>query len=477
MAVNSVQSRASGPARVTVARQRHDQPLAEADVGRRAMHQHDVAGADVDAVGHRHGRAEALGVCSMSTSARHVDACDGANSPLIACRPSRSAAARTPPRWSGRTPQLDVPAGRRVVERQAAVGPGGQRNGASASDACRLCARARGRAACRAGSRSRRLEHVDRLVGCRRRSTTHGAVGAVLEAQVACATTVGLRGLAAGPQRRRAESPPTGRSATSAEQARAAARGKIAARWHGSFSPPVRRAAAARLPAGRCRVSLQARCTGTSAEAASARATGSAPRVSAFGMRAQHRLGARDAPGPGMRPQHEVGQAFARAEAPARCRRCRPARASGAAPIDPAERQVDRHRQRDADAHHDPAVGDRVDGGARDSQAYSVQPAIGDRAQRRAAAQQRRAPARQPASPPAVRSHHPDQQQPRNRPPACGRGTRGAPVTASRGAPCHSSRSPVGRRAGRPRIDVAAHSSGSARPGVAYRMPPTVDRP
>ena len=72
-------------------------------------------------------------------------------------------------------------------------------------------------------------------------------------------------------------------------------------------------------------------------------------------------------PGPRMRPQH----------AGRRCGRL-PASASGMSPVpsarpcrrarrDAGERHVERHRQRDADAHHDAPAGDRVERGARRS--------------------------------------------------------------------------------------------------------------
>ena len=94
-----------------------------------------------------------------------------------------------------------------------------------------------------------------------------------------------------------------------------------------------------------------------------------------------------EAPGPHMRPQQQLGDAVAR---PQRQRNVAGAVAMAAQRrvLDQRERQVQRHRQRDAELHDHAAVGDGVDGGARGEPGEQRE----QRRRRRAAGSDRSAP-------------------------------------------------------------------------------------
>ena len=78
-------------------------------------------------------------------------------------------------------------------------------------------------------------------------------------------------------------------------------------------------------------------------------------------------------PRPGMRPEQQIGDPAGRRRASAGCRRCRRGRPS--APRSRSrERQVQRHRQRDAELHHHAPVGDRVDACVRATRARPAAP-------------------------------------------------------------------------------------------------------
>ncbi len=83
-----------------------------------------------------------------------------------------------------------------------------------------------------------------------------------------------------------------------------------------------------------------------------------------IGHAAQHRLRPRQAPGPGMGPEHGVGDALARLQGQRQIARPVPAQPQ-AGTGNEREGQVDGDRQGDTDAQHEAAAGNGVDAAAR----------------------------------------------------------------------------------------------------------------
>ena len=99
------------------------------------------------------------------------------------------------------------------------------------------------------------------------------------------------------------------------------------------------------------------------------------------GDRAQHRLGLREAPRARVRPQVQVGDLVVAAEHEGDV-------AGAVAPghqvhvADQAQREIHRHRQRDADLHDDAPVGQGIDAGALDQPGQEGDDAEADGGQR-----------------------------------------------------------------------------------------------
>ena len=189
--------------------------------------------------------------------------------------------------------------------------------------------------------------------------------------------------------------------------------------------------------------------------------------VLTVGDRAQHRLRPGELPRPDVRPRDQVADPLTRASAPAAGRSSHHVRVRIEADSMTVNGRLMRHRQRDAEAHHDAAGGDRVDGRAgrepgeqrqqpdgRDRQHDEPRGADGDRA---------RGPPR------GERGGRVEAMSARKYRPTLR--TWNAPIASDcqRGAPCQRSCSPGGSVSGSPRTGSNSCSFTAAAPGARAR--------